>query len=231
MQKPLVPLAIVAGLVAAGVAVAAWQVNRGSHAVVLASEPVIVTEPAFGDVLSSTPIRDLVSVPRQICRDVAVQQRLPERDGNAGGAVAGAVIGGLLGNQVGSGSGRRAATVAGAVAGGYAGHEIDRRHQGGRVVTTTQQQCETVNEAQERVVAWRVSYRDPEGGTAELETPEKPAARIALGERERVVGYDVTYRYGEVERTVRMPQAPGDRLPVVDGKVVIASDDPATTQR
>ena len=37
---------------------------------------------------------------------------------------------------------------------------------------------------------------------------------------EKTVGYDVTYRYDGAERTVRMDERPGERLPVVDGQVV-----------
>ena len=49
----------------------------------------------------------------------------------------------------------------------------------------------------------------------------KPGSRIALGSEDKVVGYDVTYRYEGAEHTVRMDQKPvGDRLPVVDGQVV-----------
>lgn len=225
MQKPLVPIALGAGLAVAGIAVAAYQGLRGDHADVISRTPVLASEQVWGDVLASTPIKELVAVPRQVCRDVTVQQRLPERDGNVGGTVAGAVIGGLIGNQVGGGSGRRAATVAGAIAGGYAGNEIDRRHQGGRTVASTRQQCETINEAREEVVAWQVSYREPDGTTGELRSSEPPGAQIALGERERVVGYDVTYRYQGAERSVRMASDPGERLPVVDGKVVLVLDD------
>nr|MBA3486815.1 hypothetical protein [Lysobacter sp.] len=36
-----------------------------------------------------------------------------------------------------------------------------------------------------------------------------------------VVGYDVTYRYMGAEQTVRMDERPGERLPVVDGEVVV----------
>ena len=41
-----------------------------------------------------------------------------------------------------------------------------------------------------------------------------------LGDTEVTVGYDVTYRYDGAERSIRMDQRPGDRLPVIDGQVV-----------
>ena len=45
-------------------------------------------------------------------------------------------------------------------------------------------------------------------------------SRIALGDASKTVGYDVTYRYDGQEKTVRMDDKPGQRLPVIDGQVV-----------
>jgi uncharacterized protein YcfJ len=214
-----------AGVLAGSVALAAWQGNRDDYAQVVEVEPVMQQHEAFGQVLDVTPVTDVVSSPRKICNDVAVRRRLPERDGNAGGALAGALIGGLVGNQVGGGDGRKLATVAGAVAGGFAGREVDRRHVGGRVVDDTERRCETISEAREKVVGYDVSYRTDDGQVGRLRSERKPGAQVSLGLQDAIVGYDVTYRYRDVQRQVRMPQEPGDRLPVVDGKVVLATDE------
>lgn len=215
-----------AAVLVGSAAIAAYQGTRGEHAEVVAVEPIVEPREVFAEVVASEPIRDVVASPRQICHDVAVQQRLPERDGNVGGTVAGAVIGGLLGNQVGGGDGRKLATVAGAVAGGYAGREVDRRHVGGRVVAGTQRQCETISEAREQVVGYEVTYRTEDGQSGELRSDRKPGTTISLGTEDAIVGYEVTYRYDDVEREVRMDHDPGKRLPVVDGRVVIATDSP-----
>jgi len=183
-------------------------------------------------------VRETVTTsnPREVCNDVVVQERLPERDGNVGGTVAGAVIGGLIGNQVGGGNGRKLATVAGAVGGGFAGREIDRRHVGGQVVNRTQRQCHTVSgsSTSSKTVAYNVTYRNPDGTTGTMRTGSKPGERILLGDEDVTTGYDVTYRYQGQERTVRMDQKPGDRLPVIDGQVVTqvasASGDQAPRQ-
>ena len=116
------------------------------------------------------------NTPRQVCNDVAVQRRAPERDGNVGGTVAGAVIGGLVGNQVGGGSGRKAATAAGAVAGGYIGNRVDRNHVGGRVYTTTERQCHTVTDKSSttKTVGYLVSYREPDGTRGTIRTNSRP---------------------------------------------------------
>ncbi|MDE2407771.1 MAG: glycine zipper 2TM domain-containing protein [Xanthomonadaceae bacterium] len=198
--------------------------NRLDYAEVIDVKPLTAREPLYATVIGSEPIRETSTsnAPQQVCQDVVVQERLPERDGNVGGTVVGAVVGGLIGNQVGRGDGRRLATVAGAVGGGYVGHEIDKRHQGGRVVDRTERQCRTVNNAStsERTVAWNVTYRNPDGSTGSMRTEKKPGSRIALGNADRTTGYDVTYRLNGQTHTVRMAQRPGTQLPVLDGQVV-----------
>lgn len=187
--------------------------------------PVTEQRERFATVIGTDPIRETTSssTPRQVCEDVVVQERLPERDGNVGGTVAGAVVGGLLGNQVGGGSGKKVATAAGAVAGGYVGNRMDRNHVGGRVVERVETQCHTVNESSQStaVVGYNVTYRTPDGETATMRTGSKPGERISLGNEDQVVGYDVTYRYQGLERSVRMNDRPGERLPVMDGEVVL----------
>ncbi|RZA11014.1 MAG: glycine zipper 2TM domain-containing protein, partial [Lysobacteraceae bacterium] len=172
--------------------------GRLAYADVVGVAPVVEREPLYATVIGSEPVREssTTSTPHQVCEDVVVQQRMPERDGNVGGTVAGALIGGLVGNQVGGGNGRKAATAAGAVAGGFIGNRVDRNHVGGQVVNRTDRQCRTVNNTStsSRTVAWNVSYRNPDGTTGSMRTEKKPGSRISLGEGNRTVGYDVTYR-------------------------------------
>jgi uncharacterized protein YcfJ len=229
-----------AALLVGGVATAGYINSRSNDAItapgvsagtraqvdfaeVTAVKPVTQREPMYATVIGSEPIREssTISTPREVCNDVVVQERLPEHDGNVGGTVAGAVIGGLVGNQVGGGNGRKLATVAGAVAGGYAGREIDRRHVGGQVVNRTDRRCRTVNSTSTnaRTVAWNVTYRNPDGTTGSMRSDSKPGERIAVGDIEKTVGYDVTYRWDGQQRTVRMDQDPGAKLPVIDGRV------------
>lgn len=118
------------------------------YAPVVKVVPITHKDKVYATVIGNEPVRETttVSTPREVCEDVVVEERLPERDGNTGGTVAGAVIGGLLGNQVGSGSGKKAATVAGAVAGGVAGNKIDKNHDGGKRRTHVERECRTVYE-------------------------------------------------------------------------------------
>lgn len=200
--------------------------KRGlEYADVLKVDPITRKEPAYATVIGSEAVRETSSTqtPHEVCEDVVVQERLPERDGNVGGTVAGAVIGGLLGNQVGGGNGRKVATAAGAVAGGMIGNNVDKRHVGGRVVNRTERQChtETTTAESTRVVGYNVTYRNEDGTTGTLRTDSKPGNRISMGNQDVVKGYDVTYRYDGVEKTIRMDGKPAsDRLPVVDGQLV-----------
>jgi uncharacterized protein YcfJ len=64
-----------------------------------------------------------------------------------------------------------------------------------------------------------------------MRTDSKPGDRIRLGTEDVTIAYDVTYRYDGLERTIRMDERPGDRLPVIDGQVVTqvaAADSPNT---
>ncbi|MEN4903088.1 glycine zipper 2TM domain-containing protein [Luteimonas sp. TWI1416] len=220
----------VAGDAAAGVEVPRVE-DKLDYADVVATRPVTETEQVYATVLGSEPIRETMTStsPREVCEDVVVQERLPERDGNVGGTVVGALVGGLVGNQVGGGNGRKLATAAGATAGGFIGNRIDRNHVGGRVVERVDRQCRTVQDSSQssRVVAYNVTYRNPDGTTGSMRTDSKPGNRILLGDEEKTVGYDVTYRYEGTEHTLRMREAPGERLPVLNGRVMTAALDGA----
>jgi uncharacterized protein YcfJ len=195
------------------------------YADVVDVKPITEKQAQYAQVIGTEPVREssTTSTPHQVCNDVVVQERAPERDGNVGGTVAGAIIGGLVGNQVGGGTGKKLATAGGAVAGGYIGNRIDRKHVGGQVVNRTEQQChtETSTSTSSKTVAWNVTYRNPDGTTGTMRMGSKPGSRISLGSEDMTMGYDVTYRYNGVEQTVRMDDKPaGDRLPVIDGQVV-----------
>lgn len=181
-------------------------------------------KPLYATVIGTEPVKETstTSTPREVCEDVVVQERAPERDGNVGGTVAGAVIGGLIGNQVGGGSGKKAATAAGAIAGGVIGNRVDKNHVGGKVVSRTERQCHTVSDTSKssKTVAYNVTYRNPDGTTGTMRVGSKPGSQVRLGSEDAVVGYDVTYRYNGQEQTIRMDEKPGAKLPVVNGEVV-----------
>lgn len=195
------------------------------YADVISVNPITKKGTLYATVIGTDPVRETTTTttPQEVCKDVVVSERLPERDGNVGGTVAGAVIGGLLGHQVGGGHGRDAATVAGAAAGGLVGNRVDRNHVGGRVVQRTERQCHTENATSEssHVTGYNVTYRNPDGTTGTMRMDQKPGTRIAMGSSSNITGYNVTYRYEGQEKTVRLDNKPdSDRLPVIDGQVV-----------
>lgn len=206
---------------------AAVEAPRVEYADVVGVHPVRTSSPRYATVIDVEPVRETstTSTPREVCEDVVVQDRLPERDGNVGGTVAGALIGGLVGSRVGDGNGRKLATVAGAVGGGFVGNRIDRRHVGGRVAERVDRQCHTVTDTSQssRAVAYTVTFRNPDGTIGTQRMGSRPGSRIRVGTDTQVVGYDVTYRYDGGQRTVRMADRPGERLPVVDGRVVTST--------
>ncbi len=137
-------------------------------------------EPAYAEVLDIEEITTTVQTPREICEDVPVTLEKPTQDPNrVVGTVAGAVLGGVLGNQIGSGTGKKIATVAGAAAGGYAGNKVQEKMQSNNTYTTTERHCHTVNENQEEVIGYNVSYRlGNEKGKVRMD--EKPSDRIPV---------------------------------------------------
>jgi uncharacterized protein YcfJ len=139
-------------------------------------------------VVRAEPIVETYRVPvsHEVCRSepVTVVDRGYRRSDNRSPALLGAVIGGVIGNQFGKGSGRDAATAAGAVIGYQAVRSDQKRHD--------------------------VYYS---GGSY---TTYRDSCRIETHYQteQRVVGYDVTYRYrGGLYRT-RTDHHPGDRIRV-----------------
>lgn len=200
--------------------------GRLEYAPVIAVDEVSEAQDLYAAVLGSEPIRETstTSTPREVCEDVAVQVQAPTRDPNRiAGTTIGAVVGGALGNQIGGGDGRKLATVGGAVGGAFAGRAIQGRQQYNNVQTVTERHCNTVQDTAQssRVVAYNVTYRNPDGSTGSVRTARAPGERIKLGTEQVPVAWDVTYRYEGQERTLRMEQRPGDRLPVLDGRVVM----------
>ncbi|MCX7033727.1 MAG: glycine zipper 2TM domain-containing protein [Arenimonas sp.] len=217
-------LAVLAGMLAGGGAIAAYQTFSTPYAEVVSSTPITETQPVYGDVISSVAVTEMRTGSREVCEDQVVEKRREERFGDKDGMVVGALVGGLLGNQVGGGSGKKVATVAGAVGGAYAGREIDRRHTGGQKYTEVEQVCRTVTEPREEVIGYDVEYRS-DGQVARKRLDEKPGEQILLGEKEVVVGYDVTWSYDGQTGNLMMDQDPGDRLPIKDGVIVVDSGD------
>jgi uncharacterized protein YcfJ len=209
------------GLLAAGAAVGAYKtgVIGPQYAQVVRSTPVTVKEPVYADVVDAVPITQATESPQRVCGNQLVQVRQPERYGTRDGTLIGAVVGGLLGNQMGHGNGRTLATVGGAVAGGYVGRDIDRRHVGGRITTRSERVCHTETRMHEKTIGYEVRY-DQNGVLKTMRVSKKPSDQVWLGDRSRIIGYDVDWRYRDKQGTVRLDHKPGERLPIRDGAIV-----------
>ena len=150
MKRPL----LLAALAASGAAAFAQMPPPGAGPL----------PPAFVDharVRSAEPQYERVQVPHQSCStQTVIEQRPVAQSPSVGGTVLGAVVGGLVGNQVGRGHGREAATAAGAVAGALVGNNIANGQQPQQYaqVPTQVQNCQQVNEVQNRLVGYRVTY-------------------------------------------------------------------------
>ncbi|HSV81964.1 MAG TPA: glycine zipper 2TM domain-containing protein [Ramlibacter sp.] len=115
-------------------------------------------------VQSVEPQYETVQVPRNECTSQWVTEAQPVAAapaGGYGGAIVGGVAGGLLGNQVGKGHGREAATAAGAVIGAIAGDRIANANAAPpqpQYVQREVRSCRTVNDPQNRLTGYRVTY-------------------------------------------------------------------------
>ena len=133
-------------------------------------------------VRSVQPQYENVTVPRQQCTSQMVNetQRI-EAPRQYGGAVIGGVAGALLGNQVGRGHGREAGTALGAVVGAFAGDRIANRDRVDQYQTVPREvtTCQTVNDVQQRLTGYQVSY-EYRGQQFTALLPQNPGANLQV---------------------------------------------------
>jgi len=109
------------------------------------------------------------------------------------GEIFGAIIGAAVGNQVGSGRGKKVATAAGAILGGSIARDIKNQNRAKRHYDRHSS---------------RYDRRD------RYETVQRCEIRDSFTTEERIVGYDVAYKYrGNVFHT-KMNQDPGAKIKV-----------------
>ena len=148
-------------------------------------------------VISSTPILERVSEPRQECWNEtvsstgAVTKSAPVEEHSIGGALLGGLIGGVVGSQVGQGNGSTVATGAGAIAGAIIGDRVASQN--------ASQQAQTTQEVPQ--------------------TREEKHCRQIENFRDVIRGYNVTYQYNGKTATTRLASQPGDTVQVSVGVV------------
>jgi uncharacterized protein YcfJ len=193
-------------------------------AIGLTAGPALANQ--YGDVatvISTTPVYQRVSAPRQECWAEQVgaydERRLVRpggeeyynepRSGIGAGTVLGAIVGGAIGHQFGNSSGGRDhGTAAGAIIGGLIGHDAERNSGSG--------------------------YRRVSGDVVEVDrvpvTRDVQRCRTVSDDRDEVAGYDVRYSYQGREYVTRMSYNPGPTLPV-NVEVRPLSQQPAPSYR
>ncbi|OOG57214.1 glycine zipper 2TM domain-containing protein [Rhodanobacter sp. C03] len=136
----------------------------------------------YAKVVSVDPVHQAVNNPRQVCRDQTVTHTAPPKDQHRiAGTAIGAVAGGLLGHMVGGGKGNTLATVAGAVGGGYAGNRIEASRQHPQVTTSVERQCNTMDNASNRIIGYDVRYIY-NGVTRTVRMDHDPGDRVQVQE-------------------------------------------------
>lgn len=129
-------------------------------------------------VRSVQPQYEQVTVPRQECSMQWVNERVDSGRNYAGAAIGG-VAGAVVGNQVGNGHGREAATALGAVLGAFAGDKVANRDRGPRYEQRQVQVCNTVNDVQQRLTGYQVSY-EYRGQQFTTVLPENPGNNLQV---------------------------------------------------
>ena len=127
-------------------------------------------------VISSTPVVQQLSVPRQVCENTNVISSAPNTSG--AGAVMGAIAGGAAGNAIGNGNGRALATMIGLVGGAIAGNRIEGN---GGSTSQLQQitQCTTQNFFENRLSHYNVVY-EYQGRQSSIQMASDPGAYVRL---------------------------------------------------
>jgi uncharacterized protein YcfJ len=102
-------------------------------------------------------------------------------------------------------------TLAGAVVGGVLGHQIGGGS--GRDIATV------AGAAAGGYAGNRIQKRVQDKNT--YTTTEKKCETV-YDKSEKQIGYEVRYRLGDREQTIKMDHDPGERIPVRDGRLILA---------
>ena len=159
--------------------------NRFALLPLLAATALTVNAQTYVDsarVRSVQPQYETVAVPRQECTSQWINEthRVEDRR-QYGGAVIGGIAGAVVGNQIGKGHGREAATALGAVVGAFTGDRVSNRGRGERYeqVPRQVQTCQTVNDVQQRLTGYQVTY-DYRGQQFSALLPQDPGPQLQV---------------------------------------------------
>lgn len=191
-------------------------------------------------VISSKPIIERVTEPRQECTNDAATAPQP-KERSVAAPILGGVAGAVLGRQVGGGSGRDVATAAGAVAGTVIGDRAanpdSNRSYTGSIVgglagallgnQVGQGRGSAAATAVGAIAGSMIGDRVDNRQTASAQPVQR--CRTVETTRELVRGYTVVYRYGGRDITTTMPYDPGKTVKVGIGILDGDRDNTAAT--
>ncbi len=178
-------------------------------------------------VVSSTPIVERISEPRQECGPAPAATPAPAQPRSMTGAVLGGIAGGLLGAQVGKGSGKTAAAAAGAAVGAIAGDRVANPDSSDRPVSGAVVGAAAggllgaqVGKGSGQIAAAAVGAAAGAVTGDRVQNPQRTAAapaqqcRTVQVTREVIRGYTVVYHYSGRDVTVTLPYDPGPTVRV-----------------
>lgn len=130
-------------------------------------------------VISSTPIVERLSEPRQECEPAQAPAQPQAQERDYSGAVIGGLAGGLLGAQIGKGNGRTAAAAVGAAVGAMVGDSVQKSQ---NAPAAPAQQCRTVESSREVIKGYTVVYHyNGRDITTTLPYDPGPTVRVGVG--------------------------------------------------
>jgi len=181
-------------------------------------------------VISSTPIVERVTEPRQECSAAPAATPAPAQNRDYTGAVLGSIAGGLLGAQVGKGSGRTAAAATGAAVGAIVGDRVSNPGSekpvtgaavggvaGGLLGAQVGKGSGQVAAAAAGAAVGAVAG-DSVQNSRQAAAPAQTCRTVQVT-REVIKGYTVVYHYNGRDITTTLPYQPGSTLQVGVGVV------------
>lgn len=186
-------LRITVAVVLAVISLPAWAGHNDSRY----SEPVYDSgQYDYAKVVDVIPVTEIVQIPenQQVCREVPVQRRVAEYRSPAP-AIFGAILGGVIGNQLSRGHGHKH------------GHGHRRGHHNNRAVATV------AGAAIGSVIATGVQYQKyPARYYSDV--TQVCSTQTSWRTEERVIAWDVSWKYrGRIYHS-RMDEPPGERIRV-----------------
>ncbi|EWH00706.1 glycine zipper 2TM domain-containing protein [Halomonas sp. BC04] len=154
-------------------------------------QPPVESGPQFGEIVGMERVTRSVETPREVCEDIVVSQAAPQQPSRDPNRIAG--------------------TAAGAVVGGLLGNQVGGGS--GKTLATVA-----------GVVGGGLAGREVQGRIEANQAPEtytttQRQCHTVMDSSEETVGYDVTWRHGEMTDVSRLDHRPeGNRVLLEEGR-------------